>query len=133
MRFNFFINFFMANTYTQLYIQIVFTVKGRQNILPKKHKEELHKHVSGIIQNRKNSLIVINSVPDHFHICIGYKPSQPIPDLVRDIKSNSSKLINEKGWIAGKFEWQSGYGAFSYSHSPIDNVVNYITKSGQTP
>ena len=116
----------MANTYTQLYIQIVFSVRGRQNILPKKHKEEIHKYITGVIQNRNHKLIAINSVPDHIHIFIGYSPGQPLPELVRDIKANSSKFINENRWIIGKFEWQAGYGAFSYSQSQIDNVVKYI-------
>jgi len=116
----------MANTYTQLYIQIVLTVKGRQNILPEKHKEEIHKYITGVIQNRNHKLTGINSVPDHIHIFIGYKPSQSLPELVRDIKANSSKFINENHWIAGKFEWQSGYGAFSYLHSHIERVIKYI-------
>ena len=116
----------MANTYTQLYIHIVFTVWGRLNLIPKKHKEELHKYITGIIQKRKHKLLAINSMPDHVHIFIGYQPSQSLPDLVRDIKANSSKFINEKKWIPGKFAWQSGYGAFSYSKSHIKNVISYI-------
>lgn len=118
----------MANTYTQLYIQIVFVVKGRQNLISQKHKEELHRYITGIIQNRGHKLLAINAIPDHVHVFIGYRPSQALPDLVRDIKSNASRFINEKRWIPGKFEWQKGYGAFSYSRSSIDNVINYIKK-----
>jgi len=116
----------MANTYTQLYIHIVFTVKNRESIIPQKNKEELQKYITGIIQNRSHKLIAINTMPDHVHILIGYKPSQSLPDLIRDIKANSSKFINEKRWLMGRFNWQEGYGAFSYSRSNIDNVIKYI-------
>jgi putative transposase len=86
----------MANTYAQIYLQLVFSPMGRENIIPVKHKEELHKYTTGIIQNRKHKLLAINSMPDHTHIFIGYNPSQPLPDLLRDIKAHSSKFINEK-------------------------------------
>lgn len=116
----------MANTYSQLYIQIVFAVKGRQNLIAPQWKDELYKYITGIISNEGQKLIVINGMPDHVHILIGLKPNKSISDLVRDIKANSSRLINEKRWIKGKFEWQTGFGAFSYSHSHLDKVVQYI-------
>jgi putative transposase len=116
----------MANTYTQIYLQLVFTPEGRENVIPVKHKEELQKYTTGIIQNRKHKLLAINYMPDHVHIFLGYNPSQPLPDLLRDIKANSSKFINEKKWLPGKFKWQEGYGAFSYSHSQINDVIQYI-------
>jgi putative transposase len=116
----------MANTYTQIYLQLVFSPLGHKNILPVKHKEELQKYTTGIIQNRKHKLLAINFMRDHIHIFIGYNPVQPLPDLLRDIKANTSKFINENRWIAGKFQWQNGYGAFSYSNSQIDDVVKYI-------
>jgi putative transposase len=116
----------MANTYTRIYLQLVFSPKGHENIIPVKHKEELHKYTTGIIQNRKHKLLAINSMPDHVHIFIGYQPSQPLPDLLRDIKANTSKFINEKKWMPGKFQWQEGYGAFSYGHSQINDVMQYI-------
>jgi len=116
----------MANTYTQIYIHVVFAVQGRQNLIPKEHKEELHKYIAGIIRNKKQKLIAINSMPDHMHIFIGMKPSIALSDLVRDIKNNSSAFINEKKWVRGKFNWQEGFGAFSYGHSQIDVVVKYI-------
>jgi len=94
--------------------------------MPVKHKEELNKYTTGIIQNRKHKLLAINYMPDHVHIFVGYNPAQSIPDLMRDIKANSAKFINEKCWMPGRFQWQNGYGAFSYSHSQIDAVVNYI-------
>jgi putative transposase len=117
----------MANTYTQIYLQLVFSPLGRENIIPVKHKEELHKYITGVIQNRKHKLLTINCMRDHIHIFIGYNPAQSLPDLLRDIKANSSKFINEKRWIPGKFQWQTGYGGFSYSHSQIDTIIKYIT------
>jgi putative transposase len=116
----------MANTYTRIYLQLIFSPISRDNTIPVKHKEEFHKYTTGIIQNRKHKLLAINSVSDHIHIFIGYQPAQPLPDLLRDIKANTSKFINDKGWLAGKFKWQDGYGAFSYGHSQINDVIQYI-------
>jgi REP element-mobilizing transposase RayT len=116
----------MANTYSQLYIHIVFAVKGRQNLISPNRKEEIYKYITGIITNKGQKLIAINGMPDHIHILIGLKPDKSISDLVRDIKSNSSKFINDKKWI--KFEWQTGFGAFSYNHSQLTNVINYIQR-----
>lgn len=116
----------MANTYTQIYIHVVFAVQGRQNLIPKEHKEELHKYITGIIQNKKQKLIIINSMPDHIHLFIGMKPITALSDLVRDLKNNSSNFINAKKWVRGKFNWQEGFGAFSYGHSQIEVVVKYI-------
>ena len=116
----------MANTYTQLYIQIVFAVKSRQNLISNSWKNELFKYITGIISNDGQKLIAINGMPDHIHILIGLKPNKALSDLVRDIKANSSRFINEKRWISGKFEWQTGFGAFSYSHSQLTNIINYI-------
>lgn len=116
----------MANSYTQLYIQIVFAVKGRQNLISPQHKEELQKYITGIILERKSKLLAISCMPDHTHIFIGYKPTIPLPDLVRDIKAVSSKFINEHEWVIGKFNWQEGYGAFSYAQSQLTNVIQYI-------
>ncbi|MBL7959667.1 IS200/IS605 family transposase [bacterium] len=117
----------MANTYTQIYIQVVFAVKGRQNLIPNIHKNELYKYITGIIRNKGQKLIAINGMSDHIHILIGLKPDMMLSDLVRDIKANSSKFINDKKWFRGKFNWQQGFGAFSYSHSQINSVVTYIT------
>jgi len=116
----------MANTYTQLFIQIVFSPWGRASMILPKHKDELQMYSTGIIQNRKHKLLAINFMPDHAHIFIGYNTAQMLPDLVRDIKAGTSKLINDRRWIFGKFEWQAGYGAFSYSRSEIDTVIKYI-------
>jgi putative transposase len=116
----------MANTYSQIYIQIVFAVKGRQNLIAKENREELHKFITGIVTNREQKLLAIFAMPDHVHILVGLKPSISISDLVRDIKAGSSKFINDSKWINGKFNWQEGFGAFSYSKSNLDTVVKYI-------
>ena len=116
----------MSNTYTQIYIHIVFAVKGRQNLIPKEHKTELHGYIMGIITNKKQTVIQINSMPDHIHILVGITPDTAVSNLVRDIKANSSKFINQKRWVMGRFEWQVGFGAFSYSRSQLDDLVEYI-------
>ncbi len=116
----------MSNTYTQIYIHIVFAVKGRQNLIPKEHKTELHGYIMGIITNKKQTVIQINSMPDHIHILVGITPDTAVSNLVRDIKANSSKFINQKRWVMGRFEWQAGFGAFSYSRSQLDDLVKYI-------
>ena len=116
----------MANTYTQIYLQLVFSPFKRENIIPQIHKEELQKYITGIIQARRHKLLAINIMPDHSHIFIGYEPAQPLPYLVRDIKAISSKFINTKKWLPGSFNWQEGYGSFSYGRSQIDRLINYI-------
>ncbi len=116
----------MPNTYSQLYVQIVFTVKGRANLISKNNREELQKYIAGIIQNREQKLMSIFCMPDHVHILVSIKPSISISDLVRDIKAGSSKFINDSKWIKSKFNWQEGFGAFSYSKSQIDTVIKYI-------
>jgi len=116
----------MPNTYTQLYIQIVFTVRNRQSLIEPKYREELHKYITGIVQNRNHKLLSVFCMPDHLHILVGLNPSQSISDLARDIKAGSSGFINENKWIRGKFSWQEGYGAFSYSESQWKNVTAYI-------
>lgn len=116
----------MANTYSQIYIQIVFAVKGRQNLIRNEHKEEIHKYITGIVKNKNQKLLAINCMPDHTHIFAGLKPDIKISDLVRDVKSISSGFINDKRFVKGKFSWQHGFGAFSYSQSHIDKVVKYV-------
>jgi len=116
----------MANTYSQIYIQIVFAVQGRQNLITKNHQEELHKYITGIVQKREQKMLTVYCNPDHTHLLVGLKPNITISDLVRDIKAGSSNFINENRWVKGKFNWQEGYGAFSYSRSQIDQVAKYI-------
>ena len=116
----------MANTYTQIYLQFVFTVQNRISLIKNEWKDELYKYVTGILQTNKHKLLAINGVADHIHVFIGYHPNQLIPSLLQDVKGGSSKWINERQFVRGKFQWQEGYGAFSYSHSQIDAVVKYI-------
>lgn len=116
----------MPGTFTQIYIQVVFAVKGRENLISKQWKDELHKYIAGIIKGKDQKPIIVNGMPDHIHAFIGLRPAMALSDLVRDIKNNSSNFINGKKWVTGKFSWQEGYGAFSYSHSQIDTVYKYI-------
>ena len=116
----------MAGTFSQIYIQIVFAVKGRENLIGNGWKTELHKYIAGTIKGKEQKPIIVNGMADHIHAFVGLRPAMAISDLARDIKNNSAKFINEKGWVKGKFGWQEGYGAFSYSHSQIGNVYDYI-------
>lgn len=116
----------MPNTYSQLYVQIVFTVKGRESLIAKENREELHKYITGIIKGRDQKALAVFCMPDHVHILVSIKPSIAISDLVRDIKAGTSNFIKEQKWVKGKFSWQEGFGAFSFSKSQIDTVVNYI-------
>lgn len=115
----------MPNTYSQLYIQIVFAVKGRAAFIKESFRVELQKYIAGIIAEKKQKLYAIYCMPDHSHILVSIKPDISISDLVRDIKANSSSFIKEKGFVAD-FAWQTGFGAFSYSKSQSKNVVEYI-------
>ena len=116
----------MANTYTQIYVHIVFAVEGRQNLIQPEHNDELQKYITGIVSGQKQKLIAINNMPDHLHLLVGLKPDLSLSELVRDVKANSSRFINEKKWVMGRFSWQEGFGAFSHSRSQLDTVVRYI-------
>jgi len=116
----------MPGTFSQIYIQVVFAVKGRENLIAKTWKDELHKYISGIIKAKEQKSIIVNGMPDHIHAFIGLRPAMSISNLVRDIKNNSSNFINEKQFVKGKFSWQEGYGAFSYAHSQMDVIYQYI-------
>jgi REP element-mobilizing transposase RayT len=116
----------MPNTYSQLYIQIVFAVKGRQCLIKETFRIELQKYISGIISHHNQKLYAIYCMPDHVHILISIKPDIKIAELVRDIKANSSRFINEKKWVLGKFQWQEGYGVFSYSAAQLQTITHYI-------
>ena len=116
----------MANTYTQIHIQAVFTVQSRDCIIHERWRDELYKYITGIIQNNSHILLAINGMPDHIHILFGLRPTQSVSDIMQDIEGNSSKWINEKGFVWGKFSWQEGYGAFSYSKSELPGVIRYI-------
>ena len=116
----------MPGTFSQIYIQIVFAVKGRHSQIGEQWEEELYKYITGIVTNKGQKLLTINGMPDHIHILIGMKPSCCLSDLVREIKKASNEFVNKNGFSRSRFEWQEGYGAFSYSHSALDNVIHYI-------
>lgn len=116
----------MPGTYSQIFIQVIFAVKGRQSLIRPSWEEQLYKYITGIITNKGQKLVAINGMPDHIHILIGMKPSCCLSDLVREIKKSSNKFIAEKKFTQYAFSWQEGYGAFSYSHSALDNVIGYI-------
>lgn len=116
----------MANTYTQIHIQAVFAVQNRDCLIRDVWKQELYQYIAGIVQRNKHKILAINGMSDHVHILFGFRPSQSLSELMQDIKGSSSKWINEKKFLKGKFSWQEGYGAFSYSKSGLSNVIEYI-------
>jgi REP element-mobilizing transposase RayT len=116
----------MANTYTQLFIHVIFVVQGRLNLIPEMNKDELFKYITGTIKKKGHKVFVINGMRDHIHLLIGLDPQESLSSLVKEIKRCSSLFINDKKWMKGKFEWQSGYAAFTYSKSQISTVCKYI-------
>ena len=121
----------MADTYTQLDVQLVFAVKGRKSLIQKSWKDELYQYITGIVQNHRHKMLRINGMPDHIHIFIGYNPTQLITKLVEEIKTSSNEFIKEKGLATNEFSWQKGYGAISYSRSHRDSVIRYINNQEQ--
>jgi REP-associated tyrosine transposase len=116
----------MANTFSQIYIQTVFAVENRQSLITPDFREDLYKYITGIVRNQGQKLIAINGMPDHVHILIGLKPAMALADLVREIKADSTNFINQEKLVRGRFNWQEGYGAFSYGHSQLDSIIRYI-------
>lgn len=116
----------MSNTYTQIHMQCVFAVKYRDSVINNSWKERLHKYIIAIINNNGHKLLCINSMPDHLHLFFGMRPNQSLSDLMRLVKGDSSEWINSQKLVMGKFRWQEGYGAFSYSKSHTDAVIKYI-------
>ncbi|MEO5684060.1 MAG: IS200/IS605 family transposase [Chitinophagaceae bacterium] len=116
----------MAGTFSQIYIQIVFAVRGRENLLSPSFEADVYKYISGIITGKGQKSLAVNGMPDHLHVLVGLQPSMCIAGLVRDIKNNSSNFINRNDWLKNKFSWQEGYGAFSYSESNYGKVIDYI-------
>jgi putative transposase len=116
----------MANTYTQLLVQLVFAVKGRRSLVAESFREQVEKYMCGILTNHQCKPLAVYCNPDHCHLLFGLHPTQSVADVAKAVKANSSRYINENGWVAGRFEWQQGYGAFSYARSQLDVVVNYI-------
>ncbi len=116
----------MANTYTQLHVQFIFAVKGWGNVVSEKFREELEKYICAIVSIQKSKPLAIYCNPDHTHILVGIDPTVSVSELAREMKANSSRWINKKKLVKGKFEWQTGFGAFTYSRSQIDGVIKYI-------
>lgn len=116
----------MANTYSQIYLQFVFAVKYRDSCIHASWKNELYKYIIGIIRNNGHTSIIINGMPDHIHLFVGFHPKQSISEFMQDVKGASSKWINDRKFIKGKFAWQEGYGVFSYGRSQIKDVISYI-------
>ncbi|WP_163322642.1 IS200/IS605 family transposase [Draconibacterium mangrovi] len=116
----------MANTYTQIHVQAVFSVQNRLCVIRPQWETDLYRYITGIIQNNGHKLLAINGMSDHLHIFFGLRPNQSLSSLVQDVKANSSKWINQNNFVSGRFSWQEGFGAFSYSRSQISQVVDYI-------
>jgi REP element-mobilizing transposase RayT len=121
----------MANTYTQIYVQVIFAVESRQALIRPENKEELHKYITGIVRNKGQKLLSINGRPDHLHILLGIEPDLALSDLVREVKKSSTAFINKNRWVKGRFNWQEGFGGFSYSKSGLDAVIRYIQNQDQ--
>ena len=115
-----------ANTYTQIYLHVVFAVSGRACVIQPERKQELQRYITGIVSKRNQKLIAINCMPDHTHILLGLKPDEAPSDLVGRIKTGSTNHINEQRWVGCRFSWQEGSGAFSVSHSHLGTVIDYI-------
>lgn len=117
--------------YTQLYIQLVFAVKYREAKLTKDIRGHVFEYMSGIITGMGHKSLIVNGVSDHVHILLGLNPKVSISDTVHDVKRSSSLLINKEGLCKGRFAWQEGYGAFSYTRSAMSNVYKYIENQEQ--
>jgi putative transposase len=116
----------VANTYTQIHIQFVMAVKYRQALIHPEWKDQLQKYITGIVQNNGHKMLAINNMPDHLHLFIGFRPNQSLSDLMRMVKGDSSEWINNQHFTPATFRWQEGYGAFSYSRSHVNTVINYV-------
>jgi REP element-mobilizing transposase RayT len=116
----------MANTYTQLHIQFVFAVKYRMCLIHPSWEDELYKYITGIVQNHKHKMLAVNGMPDHIHVFVGLHPTESISSLMQTVKGESSEWINTKGFVKGRFQWQEGYGAFSYTRRHVKMIIDYV-------
>ena len=116
----------MANTYTQIHLHLIFAVQNRRSLIQNSWKDRLYGYITGIVQQHKHKMIIINGMPDHLHIVIGMRPTQSLSDLMQDIKGGSSKWINDNKLVAGKFQWHESYGAFSYGKSQLPKLIAYV-------
>lgn len=118
----------MPGTFSQIYIQVVFAVRGRESLIAASWEAELYKYITGVVQNKEQKMLAINGMPDHLHFLIGMRPSCCLADLVREVKKASNAFVNEKRLVPTRFQWQEGYGSFSYSHSALNAVIGYIQR-----
>ncbi len=116
----------MADVFSQLYIQTVFAVKNRQALIDPAWEDQLYRYTTGVVETRGHKMLAINGMPDHVHIFFGLKPAEALSDLVREIKTATNDYIRDHRLSPFRFEWQAGYGAFSYSPSQVDAVCRYI-------
>lgn len=116
----------MANTFTQCYFHLVFSVKKREALIEKEWKDDLEKYITGIVQNHRHKMLAIGAMPDHIHMFIGYNVNHLIPNLVEEIKTSSNRWVQQQRLSKFKFDWQTGYGAFTHARSQLETVVNYI-------
>src|SRR6476619_7460641 len=112
----------MANTYTQIYLHVVFAVQDRSCVIVSSWRDDLHRYITGIVSNKEQKLMAINSMPDHVHLLLGLKPDTAPSKLIGEIKTGSTNHINEQRWIGCRFSWQEGFGAFSVSNSAVPEV-----------
>lgn len=121
----------MPNTYTQIHIQFVFAVRYRKALIQPNSKDDLHQYITGIVQNKTHKMLQFNKMPDHLHVLLGFRPDAHMSQLIQVVKSESSKWINDQQLTPVKFNWQEGFGAFSYSKSHVQNVIRYIQNQEQ--
>jgi len=118
----------MANTYTQIHIHAIFAVQNRQSLISSDWRDDLYKYITGIVQNHNHKMLQINGMPDHIHVLLGFRPTQSLSELMKYVKQDSTKWINQNKFVNGRFSWQKGYGAFSHSRSQVPQVIKYIQK-----
>jgi REP element-mobilizing transposase RayT len=116
----------MANTFTQIHIHVIFAVQNRMSLIQKAWQDQLYKYIITIIQKNGHKVLSIGGMPDHVHILFGFRPTQALSHLIQEVKRDSSEWINQQHLTMGRFSWQEGYSAFSYSKSQVDTVVKYI-------
>jgi putative transposase len=121
----------VANTYTQIHLQFVFAVQFRATLIQDEWKDELYKYMTGIVQAHKHKLIIVNGMPDHVHMLVGMRPTQSVSELLQDVKGSSSLWVNERRLTKGRFQWQQGFCAISYSKKDLPNVIEYIQNQQQ--
>jgi|GEM_PF-253428 REP element-mobilizing transposase RayT len=121
----------MTATFSQIFIQVVFSVKSRKNLIPQENLTEVFEYIAGIIRNKGQKPIIVGGGSNHIHALIGLKPGITVFALVRDIKNNSANFINQQDWLKEKFSWQNGFGAFSYGNSQIEKVNDYIRNQAE--